>query len=44
MQMMNRAVELKEYEQLFKKQPNADLIVSSFIFRTIDDEKVISER
>lgn len=39
----NRAV-LKEYEQLLKKQPNADLIVSSFIFRTIDDEKVISEK
>jgi len=35
---------LKDYDRLLTDQPEADLIVSSFLFRTMDNEKVVSEK
>ncbi|MBO0460993.1 hypothetical protein IGL24_000926 [Enterococcus sp. DIV2371] len=35
---------LKNYDQLLTDHPEADLIVSSFLFRTMDNEKVVSEK
>lgn len=35
---------LSDYAQLLKKNPKADLVVSSFIFRTMDEGKIVSEK
>lgn len=35
---------LKNYDQLLTLHSDADLIVSSFLFRTLDNEKVVSEK
>ncbi len=35
---------LSDYDKLLAKHPDTDLIVSSFIFRTMDGEQIISEK
>lgn len=35
---------LSDYDHLLEKSPKADLVVSSFVFRTMDEGKIVSEK